>query len=51
MKVRCAWCGRDMGEKMGPDNLVTHGICKPCLDRIEKELQERRNAQRQAVTA
>ncbi len=35
MKVVCAWCKRDMGEKMGPDELTTHGICKDCL---EKEL-------------
>lgn len=41
MKVVCAWCLRDMGEKMGPDNLTTHGICGPCLDKIEGELQLR----------
>lgn len=32
MKIECAWCGKDMGEKEplvepGP----THGICDDCL--------------------
>ena len=31
MSIVCAWCGRDMGEKMGPDGAVTHGICIPCM--------------------
>jgi hypothetical protein len=31
VKVFCSWCKRSMGEKMGPADLVTHGICIPCL--------------------
>lgn len=42
MKVVCAWCKRDMGEKMGPAELVTHSICKACKDKIEE--QERKGA-------
>jgi hypothetical protein len=34
MKVKCAWCGRDMGEKMGPDWAVTHGICPECMEKV-----------------
>jgi hypothetical protein len=30
MQVVCAWCGKGMGEKMGPDGLITHGICPAC---------------------
>jgi hypothetical protein len=30
MSVRCAWCGRDMGEKDGPAGMVGHGICHGC---------------------
>jgi len=32
MKVKCAWCGRDMGEKPPYDNKeVSHTICADCL--------------------
>lgn len=41
MKVRCAWCGDDMGEKFGPAELVTHGICGPCQERVAREIQQR----------
>jgi len=35
---RCAWCGKDMGEKEPlDDQRVTHGICQECL---KKELRE-----------
>lgn len=34
MKVVCAWCGKDMGEKMGPDGLTTHGMCKRCAENL-----------------
>ena len=30
MKVVCAWCGRDMGEQLGPVGLVSHGMCSEC---------------------
>ena len=36
IKVKCAWCGRDMGEVEGEareDTDVTHGICPDC-DRV-----------------
>jgi hypothetical protein len=33
MSVRCSWCKRDMGQKMGPEGLVTDGICDACLKR------------------
>ena len=32
MKVVCAWCGADMGEKDGLGNTgTTHGICEKCF--------------------
>ena len=37
MKVVCAWCNRDMGYKMGPDELVSHGICIPCAEKVRAE--------------
>jgi RecJ-like exonuclease len=33
MKVVCAACKRDMGEKMGPD-VTTHSICPACMDKL-----------------
>lgn len=36
--IRCAWCGRDMGEKDGQGQEgVSHGICKSCAKELEKE--------------
>jgi hypothetical protein len=32
LKVVCAWCKRDMGEKMGPDGMTTHVICRNCME-------------------
>lgn len=31
MKVQCAWCGKDMGEKPPYDDpAISHGICEQC---------------------
>ncbi len=35
MERRCAWCGKTIGHKKGKG--VTHGICKDCVKKIEKE--------------
>ena len=38
LKVVCAWCNKDLGEKDGGGNTgVSHGICPACRDRIERE--------------
>ena len=31
MTVVCAWCGKDIRTKPGPDE-VSHGICPACLE-------------------
>ena len=32
LRIRCAWCGKDMGEKDGKGaEGVTDGICDNCL--------------------
>ena len=41
MAVVCAWCGRSMGEKMGPDDLITHGICRYCQNEVSAEIETR----------
>ncbi len=40
MKIECAWCGKDQGEKEGPEEHVTHGICEVCADKLLKQDQE-----------
>lgn len=36
MDVVCSWCSKSMGQKMGPDGMVMHGICKKCMTKIEE---------------
>lgn len=40
MSVVCAWCGRDMGKKMGPTGAVSHGICASCADKERAKLDQ-----------
>ena len=39
LKILCSWCGRDMGDKPGPSDQVTHGICTECLRRELSKLK------------
>ncbi len=35
MKIVCAWCGNDMGEKDGKGvEGVSHSICRECLAKV-----------------
>jgi len=35
LKIVCAWCGKDMGEKEGQGiEGISHSICKDCLSRF-----------------
>lgn len=38
MKIVCAWCGKDMGEKAPEEPGTTHGICERC--RLETQTPE-----------
>ena len=31
MKVVCCVCKKDLGEKEGPKDMISHGFCDPCL--------------------
>ncbi len=54
MRIQCAWCGKDMGEKEPLDNLeTTHGMCAMChfqvmiealVVNVEKETKRLRRA-------
>lgn len=38
MRVICAWCNRDMGEKDGESvRGVSHGLCRECFDEVMPE--------------
>ena len=42
MKSICAWCKKDMGDKEPLEDLsTTHGMCKECYERMEKEIDEK----------
>lgn len=46
MKIVCAWCQKDLGEKEPTaDPSVSHGICEECskemLEEVERDLTER----------
>ncbi|MEW6237864.1 MAG: hypothetical protein AB1656_20955 [Candidatus Omnitrophota bacterium] len=30
----CAWCGKEMGEAEGSEEIITHGICASCVQNI-----------------
>lgn len=35
MRVVCAWCSKDMGEKDGEGvRGVSHGLCRECFDKV-----------------
>ncbi|MFC1937362.1 hypothetical protein ACFLWY_02235 [Chloroflexota bacterium] len=37
MKVVCAWCGKEIGEKDGAGvEGVSHGICRSCFDEMRR---------------
>jgi hypothetical protein len=41
MKIICAWCGSDLGEKEPyEDTDVSHGCCSECLEKLEREFRE-----------
>lgn len=38
MKVICGWCNRAMGEKPGPAEHTSHGMCVACEKRMNDEM-------------
>jgi len=42
MKVVCAWCDKEIGEKNGGGiEGVSHGICEVCSKKLEAEARDR----------
>lgn len=39
MKKICAWCKKDMGTTLGPENMTTHGICPACANTLRQDLK------------
>ncbi len=45
MKVICAWCNKDMGEKGGKDvEGISHGVCEECLTKLMTEMENENSA-------
>jgi hypothetical protein len=43
IKIKCGWCGVDMGNKpcnKGQQDMISHGMCKSCKIKMEKEIKE-----------
>jgi len=41
MKIVCAWCGKEMGEKEGEGiEGATHSICDECLEKLKQEAEK-----------
>ncbi len=42
MKIVCAWCGKDMGEKNGKGvEGISHSICQECLARLTAKVESK----------
>jgi len=42
LKMVCAWCGKDMGEKEGEGiEGISHSICEECLTQLEENSGEK----------
>ena len=42
MKIVCAWCGKDMGEKNGKGmEGISHSICEKCLVKLTAKVESK----------
>jgi len=50
VKIVCAWCGKEMGEKppLG-DKSITHSICPKCKEKHFNEKRKRKEADEQFI--
>ena len=40
MKIVCAWCGKDVGEKDGKGvEGISHSICRECLAKLTAKME------------
>lgn len=50
MKIMCAWCDKEMGEKNGEGlEGVSHSICGECLDKLEAEVENETGAEDEQI--
>ena len=46
MKIVCAWCGKEIGEKNGEGvDGVSHSICERCTDKLVAEAENGTSAE------
>ena len=42
MKIVCAWCGKEMGEKNGKGiEGISHSICRECLAKLLAKMESK----------
>ena len=50
MKIVCAWCGKDMGEKDGKGaEGVSHGICRECFAKLMAKVESKSSTEDENV--
>ena len=48
MKMICAWCGKDLGDKDGKGvEGISHCVCEECLHKFQEEVELRLTAKSQ----
>ena len=52
-QLKCAWCGKEMGVKEGPENsfsvrletqglpIISHGMCEACKKKVLDEIRSK----------
>lgn len=45
MKIICAWCGKNMGERFEDIEGISHGVCDECLAKIKVKTDNEASAE------
>lgn len=47
MRAICVWCNKELGERPGPKDEITHGMCQSCSDNMKSQVRARATITRQ----
>lgn len=47
LKTICAWCKKVISEVESEKDLISHGICEACAEKVEKEEEENHDRHRE----
>ena len=45
MKIICAWCGKNIGERFEDIEGISHGVCDECLAKIKVKTDDEASAE------